>query len=129
LITDGLVKSAHDCSEGGLAVAVAECCISHQIARETPHLLGASLDLTDVTSARLDALLFGETQSRIVVSANPRDVEKILAQCELEKVSASRIGVVEGTNLEIRTSLGSLSCPVGELHDLWWNSIRRAMEE
>jgi phosphoribosylformylglycinamidine synthase len=129
LITDGLVKSAHDCSEGGLAVAVAECCISHQIARETPHLLGASLDLTDVTSARLDALLFGETQSRIVVSANPRDVEKILAQCELDKVSASRIGVVEGTNLEIRTSLGSLSCPVGELHDVWWNSIRRAMEE
>ena len=46
LIHSGAVKSAHDCSEGGLAVALAECCISQQIARETPRLIGAQVDLT-----------------------------------------------------------------------------------
>src|SRR5262245_25935843 len=45
LIQSGLVKSAHDCSEGGLAVALAEGCISQQIARETPRLIGAQVDL------------------------------------------------------------------------------------
>ncbi len=46
LIRAGLVQSAHDCSEGGLAVALAESCISHQIARETPRLIGAEVDLS-----------------------------------------------------------------------------------
>ena len=46
LIQSGLVKSAHDCSEGGLAVALAESCISQLIARETPRLIGASVDLS-----------------------------------------------------------------------------------
>src|SRR5262249_12485012 len=48
LIQSGLVKSAHDCSEGGLAVALAESCISQQIARETPRLIGARIDLTPI---------------------------------------------------------------------------------
>src|SRR5664280_1420935 len=46
LIHSGAVKSAHDCSEGGLAVALAESCMSQQIARETPRLIGAQVDLT-----------------------------------------------------------------------------------
>src|SRR5439155_2032861 len=45
LIQSGVVKSAHDCSEGGLAVALAESCVSQQIARETPRLIGAQIDL------------------------------------------------------------------------------------
>jgi phosphoribosylformylglycinamidine (FGAM) synthase-like enzyme len=45
LIYSGVVKSAHDCSEGGLAVALAECCISQQIGRETPRLIGAEIDV------------------------------------------------------------------------------------
>src|SRR5256714_993232 len=80
LIHSGVVKSAHDCSEGGLAVALAECCISQQIARETPRLIGAQIDLTPREASddavqtsgpgkpRLDALLFGETQGRIIIS-------------------------------------------------------------
>src|SRR5208283_1805107 len=46
LIQSGLVKSAHDCSEGGLAVALAESCISQIIARDTPRLIGATIDLS-----------------------------------------------------------------------------------
>ena len=48
LIQSGLVKSAHDCSEGGLAVALAESCISQLVARETPRLIGAQIDLTSI---------------------------------------------------------------------------------
>src|SRR5262249_33118604 len=46
LICSGSIKSAHDCGEGGIAVALAESCISQQIARETPALNGAQIDLT-----------------------------------------------------------------------------------
>src|SRR5471030_2248212 len=87
LIQSELVKSAHDCSEGGLAVCLAESCISQLVARETPRLIGATIDLSsvaaprksadknkdesalsrDAATLRLDALLFGETQSRIVI--------------------------------------------------------------
>src|SRR6185436_8910979 len=65
LIYSGGIKSAHDCSEGGLAVAIAESCISRNLGREAPALIGATIDLADLPAARLDALLFGETQSRI----------------------------------------------------------------
>jgi len=57
-IRKGLIKSAHDCSEGGLAVALAECCVTG------PRSVGAAVDLKD--EIRPDCLLFGESQSRIV---------------------------------------------------------------
>jgi phosphoribosylformylglycinamidine synthase II len=50
LIQSGLVKSAHDCSEGGLAVCLAESCISQLVARETPRLIGAQIDLSVVAT-------------------------------------------------------------------------------
>ena len=60
LIQSGLVKSAHDCSEGGLAVALAESCISQLIARETPRLIGATIDLSGVAASRQSAADSGE---------------------------------------------------------------------
>jgi len=128
LITAGFVKSAHDCSEGGFAVALAESCISQQIARETPRLIGAAVDLSSFESARLDALLFGETQSRVIISAKPADAEKILAQCSNDKIPAKQIGKVGGPNLEIRAKSGTHRWALTDLYDGWWNSIRRAME-
>ncbi len=61
-IHSGWLNSAHDCSEGGLSVALAECCISGQ--------LGANLVLKG-SKNRLDSLLFGEGGSRIIVSVKP----------------------------------------------------------
>src|SRR5207245_4622080 len=83
LIHSGVVKSAHDCSEGGLAVALAECCISQQIARETPRLIGAQIDLTNTDVARLDALLFGESQARVVVSVAPLNAMRLLERAKI----------------------------------------------
>jgi len=134
LIYSGAIKSAHDCSEGGLAVALTESCISQQVARETPQLIGAQVDLTGLDGAlegkprlRLDALLFGETQGRVVISVAAVNAVKVLAQAKILGVPAARIGTVGGQTLEIKTAGAALSCEVGELHDLWWNSIARLM--
>jgi phosphoribosylformylglycinamidine synthase len=143
----GLVKSAHDCSDGGLAVCLAEGCISQLVARETPRLVGAQIDLSsvaapresadknkgesalsrDAATIRLDALLFGETQSRIVVTCKPLDAVKVVERAKLMGVPAARIGTVGGDKLQIKTHAGESSCDLRDLHDAWWNSIARAM--
>jgi phosphoribosylformylglycinamidine synthase II len=146
LIQSGLVKSAHDCSEGGLAVCLAESCISQLIARNTPRLIGATVDLSipltpslsptggegvrrtgEGAALRLDALLFGETQSRVVITCAPLDAVKVVERAKLMGVPAARIGTVGGDTLTIKTAVGEISAPVTELHDRWWNSIARAM--
>jgi phosphoribosylformylglycinamidine synthase len=151
LIQSGLVKSAHDCSEGGLAVCLAESCISQLVARETPRLIGAMVDLSTLNvgpasrlpnsedhqqsvggrdagpALRLDALLFGETQSRIVVTCQPLDAVKVVERAKLLGVPAVQIGKVGGDRLAIKTAAGEFSVPVAEFHDIWWNSIARAM--
>jgi phosphoribosylformylglycinamidine synthase len=127
LIQSGLVKSAHDCSEGGLAVALAESCISQLIARETPRLIGATIDLSAVKDVRLDALLFGETQSRVVISCKALDAVKVVERAKLMGVPAAQIGKVGGDKLTVKTAAGEFSAPLTELHDAWWNSIARAM--
>jgi phosphoribosylformylglycinamidine synthase len=150
LIHSGAVKSAHDCSEGGLAVALAESCISRQIARETPRLIGADVDLSPVaasrqsaanenpaesaalsrdaaTKTRLDALLFGETQGRIIISTSDLNAGKVLAQAKILGVPAARIGTVGGAALQIKAGESILNSDLRELHDPWWNSIARAM--
>jgi phosphoribosylformylglycinamidine synthase subunit PurL len=149
-IRNGWVKSAHDCSEGGLAVALAESCFSQLIAKDTPRFLGASVDLTPVGQAsslspdgapvgeaqgrlearptlRLDALLFGETQNRIVLTATAANADKLLAEAAKLGVPATRLGVVGGDTLTLKTAAGEFSASVAELHDPWWNSIARAM--
>ncbi len=147
LIQSGLVKSAHDCSEGGLAVALAESCISQLIARDTPRLIGATIDLSAVAAVcdrrengdtndgghrpplqvRLDALLFGETQSRVVISCKALDAVKVVERAKLMGVPAVQIGKVGGDKLTVKTASGEFTAPLTELHDAWWNSIARAM--
>jgi phosphoribosylformylglycinamidine synthase len=75
----------------------------------------------------LDALLFGETQSRIVISTKAIDAVKATERAKLLGVPAARIGTVGGDRLGITIAHGTWSWPVAELHDLWWNSIARAM--
>ncbi len=125
LIRTGDIKSAHDCSEGGLAVCLAECCISRHEGRHTPRLLGATVHLE--TEGRLDALLFGESQSRVVVSCHPLHATRVLERAKLLGVPAFHLGTVGGDHLTIATPAGGLTASVEELHDAWWHSIARAM--
>jgi phosphoribosylformylglycinamidine synthase len=128
LIREGVVKSAHDCSEGGLAVTLAESCFSQQVARESHRFLGATVDLgAGAEGARLDALLFGETQNRVVISVAAIDAGRVIKQAQAMGVPAVQIGTVGGDTLSLKTTAGGFSVPVSELHEGWWNSIARAM--
>jgi phosphoribosylformylglycinamidine synthase len=132
LIRAGLVKSAHDCSEGGLAVALAECCFNPD------GLLGAQINLCSHGSAsRADAshrdaaaadLLFNESQSRIVLSVSASNLEKVLSELSAKAVPRAHIGSVSAENLSIAVNGEVLSWPIAELYDVWFNSIRRAVE-
>jgi phosphoribosylformylglycinamidine synthase len=128
LIREGVVKSAHDCSEGGLAVTLAESCFSQQVARESHRFLGATVDLSACAAgARLDALLFGETQNRLVISVAAIDAGRVLKQIQTMGVPVFQIGTVGGETLVLKTPAAEFSAPVSEVHDGWWNSIARAM--
>jgi phosphoribosylformylglycinamidine synthase len=129
-IACGLVKSAHDCSEGGLAVALAESCISRQIARDTPRLMGAQIDLSAAAPdiIRLDALLFGETQGRVILSVAPMDAVKVVERAKILGVGAVKLGTTGGAELAIRRGAAECKWAVAQLHDLWWNAIARAMQ-
>ena len=102
----GLVQSAHDCSEGGLAVALAECCIG-----SGRDVLGAEVSL-EMDRIRPDGVLFGEDQSRIVVTARQSDVSRILAIAAARKVQARLLGSVGGERLTIQ---GYIDVPVKEM--------------
>ena len=100
MIRAHLVSSAHDCSEGGLAVALAECCISNS-GKER----GAIIELEafpEILSIRMDALLFGETQSRILISCHPRNFPQVQRIARRNKVPCARLGVVTGDRITIR---------------------------
>jgi len=90
----GLLTAAHDCSEGGLAVALAECCLaSHDT-------LGAKICLQP-QSIRLDGLLFGESQSRILVTAKASQIAKLKALIEEQDLPYSILGETGGASLEL----------------------------
>ena len=99
-IAEGLVASAHDLSDGGLAVAAAECCIATAAAASTPQPLGAKLELP-ASSVRLDRLLFAEGGARILVSVPTAATalwQERLAQAARSgaAIPAQRLGVVAG---------------------------------
>jgi phosphoribosylformylglycinamidine synthase II len=118
MIRAGIVKSAHDCSDGGIAVALAECCVS------STHLLGAKVKLN--REMRDDALLFGESQSRIIVTIKPEDLTRAEKVANDHQVPFSVIGKVEGHDLRIG---GMIDLPVEKLVDAYQNAIERIMEK
>src|SRR6266699_1111215 len=122
LIRAGLVKSAHDCSEGGLAVAVAECCFNPE------KLLGAEINLK-AADTPATTVLFDESQSRIVISVARADLEKTESILRERDVPFQQLGKVGGDELQIRIDQQTFRWRVAEIYDDWWNSIRRAVEQ
>jgi phosphoribosylformylglycinamidine synthase len=96
LIQDRLVSSAHDCAEGGLAVALSEACFTPQ------RTLGARITGLDLTKHRPDFLLFGETQSRMVISSPKAAAQRVLHLASQSHVPGALIGVVlENSQLQL----------------------------
>jgi phosphoribosylformylglycinamidine (FGAM) synthase-like enzyme len=116
-IRKGWVKSAHDLSEGGFAVALAEACITG-----STHLYGARVDLD--SKIRSDALLFGETQSRILLSVSPKDLAPVLDLAKGYNVPVSQIGKVGGERLVIG---GWIDIEVKRLRRLWEEGFQKQL--
>ena len=121
-IREGVVSSAHDCSDGGLAVALAECAMAN---RECT--LSATIDLTAWGELSTRALLFGEAQGRIIVSSpDSAAVERI---ARAHGVPARRLGVVEPADrpFRIRLARGELVAPIGALATAYHGAIPAIM--
>ncbi|MEK6531829.1 MAG: phosphoribosylformylglycinamidine synthase subunit PurL [Deltaproteobacteria bacterium] len=94
-IRAGIINSCHDCSEGGLAVAIAECCMGPVAS------VGAVIELKDSQGLRTDDLLFGEAQGRFVASLDNGNVARLMKICEAFGVECSVIGTVGGGSLKV----------------------------
>ena len=119
----GLLKSAHDCSEGGLAVALAESCILKKDKEvgavvSVPHLRGEE---------RLsnEAFLFGESQSRVVISVDPKNLKTAQGVIESQAFPYEVIGKVGGKHLAVNDLI---RVPVDVMSHTWRNAIKRRME-
>ena len=114
----GLLKSAHDCSDGGLAVAVAESCIS-----EPNRFRGAALE-SPAGKSRADAWLFSESAARAVVSCAVDQLAALKQLAEEKKVPLAVMGKVGGKRLIIGRWI---DMPVDALNTAWREGLRRVM--
>ncbi|HSE37221.1 MAG TPA: phosphoribosylformylglycinamidine synthase subunit PurL, partial [Blastocatellia bacterium] len=123
IIQAGLVESAHDCSDGGLAVAIAESCFS-SYRRDA---IGCEVNLEGELSAA--ALLFGETPSRIVLSASDRNVAQILAIAHELQVAATVIGRTKAARLVLSVNGEQvIDRPVAEVESAWRSVLPTTLE-
>ncbi|MFQ5585814.1 MAG: phosphoribosylformylglycinamidine synthase subunit PurL, partial [Thermodesulfobacteriota bacterium] len=109
-VKSGILKSAHDCSEGGLAVTVAECCMGNPDG-------GVGADIVfHPSDMRGDALLFGESQSRAVITVAEDNLDSLLSLAERSGVPATAIGRVGGDRLRIN---GLIDLDVAAMQEAW----------
>jgi phosphoribosylformylglycinamidine synthase len=119
LIGKGLVESAHDCSDGGLAVAAAESCFRHEI--------GAELKICE-SSDRIEIALFGEQASRVLVSCVPGDRQTIQHIAAKHSIKAEFLGRTGGERLVIRRGpTDAASVYVSDIKNVWAHALESAL--
>ena len=121
----GLIRSAHDCADGGLAIAVAECCFDTG--------LGAVVDVNAVSAGHeafeAAATLFSESASRVVVSVSAARVGDLLSLASREKVPATRLGLVGGPTIRFAIDgLAVVEMPVEDAERIWATAIEASLE-
>jgi phosphoribosylformylglycinamidine synthase len=124
-VSAGIIRSAHDCAEGGFAIALGECCFDTG--------LGATVEIAAVATNESSfadvAALFGESASRVVVSVAPTAVSELLARAAASGVPAAQIGIVGGNR--IRITIGgraALDEPLADADAIWSNALERYFE-
>lgn len=119
IINENIVNSAHDCSEGGLLITLAEGAITGN--------KGANIELSR-KGLRLDSLLFGETQSRIVVTVPEKNVESF--KCATERISSKYIGKVMGTDFVVKVDNKEIiNNKVKDMAEAYYEAIPRIMNQ
>jgi len=121
-IRAGAVSSAHDCSDGGLAIALAECCVADLECQS-----GADIDLSAFGSISNRGVLFGETQGRIVISSSAP--ERVLEIATRADVPCARIGTVRRTSdtLAIKLAGSAIKAPLPRLRRAYHDTIPAIM--
>ncbi|MBL7156779.1 MAG: phosphoribosylformylglycinamidine synthase subunit PurL [Candidatus Omnitrophica bacterium] len=123
----GIVNSAHDCSEGGLAVALVESCIGN-----SKKMLGASikLDIAKNKDARLDEILFGESPSRIVVSIAKKNLKDLKKIAKKRSVPYFILGDVSGNKLSVKYKEKTvIDLALQKLSQTWRKAIQSRLEK
>ncbi|HCY74780.1 MAG TPA: phosphoribosylformylglycinamidine synthase subunit PurL [Ignavibacteriales bacterium] len=113
LIRKGLIKSAHDISEGGIVSALAECCIINQEKQ-----VGCEVEI--LVKSRKDFSLFSESQSRIIISISIDKILELESELKLSGVKFAKLGIVGGTSMTLK-NLFEVS--VSKLSDIYYNTI------
>ena len=120
LADGGLIESAHDCADGGLAVALAEGCIIDE-----SNKVGVTVRL-ETARLRVDQLLFGEDQTRVVLSCRPEETSAVCACAKKHDITCTKIGTTGGDGLVIE---GILDVPAEELAHAYYGSIASKMKQ
>jgi len=139
LIRDGCIESAHDCSEGGLAITLAECTFDTEG-------LGVSADVTavrvsgaggkpgsppdpsDVDGLAINATMFGESASRIVVSCASRHLDAVMSAAKEAEVTAREIGRVGGDTIRLSVNgQVAIERKVSDAEGAWAAAIENKM--
>ncbi|HXQ70955.1 MAG TPA: phosphoribosylformylglycinamidine synthase subunit PurL [Pyrinomonadaceae bacterium] len=119
----GLLTSAHDCADGGLAVALAELCFS-SLGKEA---IGAKVDLKGTLSTA--ALLFSESPSRIAISFDASATDSIRQMAETHNVPFEVLGSVGGSQLQIAINgAPTITAEVADLESTWRNALYRSLK-
>lgn len=118
MIHMGFIKSAHDISDGGFAVAIAECCMMNK-----KNQIGCKIDLE--YNGRKDFALFNESQSRIIISLKKEVISECEDICSKSGISFTAIGITGGDKFIINKDI-NLNLEI--VSDAYYNSIHRIME-
>ncbi len=117
LIRDGMIKSAHDISEGGIGAALAECCIINQDKQ-----IGCEVEIP--LKSRKDFSLFSESQSRIIISVSQKTRTKLEEILKNQKLEFYYLGKVGGDKMLIKDYF---KVSITELSDIYFNTIVKIM--
>jgi phosphoribosylformylglycinamidine synthase len=115
LVARGLIKTAHDLSEGGFLISLAEACFGRRplgVRVEVP-LAGADL--------------FSESQGRAILACPPAHLDRVLQAAETAGVPAREIGETGGDALEVRSGGETFRAPVAGLHEIWSTALPKAL--
>jgi len=114
-IRQGIISSAHDCSDGGLAITLAECCLAGGVG-----FMGQGWQF----GGRLDAAFFGEVQSRIIVSVRPGKVKRLEEVAAANRVPVTRLGVVEGKRFVVGKYI---DLSLEQVESVWRESLGKVL--
>ncbi len=117
LFRKGLINSAHDISEGGIAVALAECCIIDQ-----ENMIGCQVELP--VKSRIDFSLFSESQSRIIISVRKENFGEFERELKLSGINFTKLGNVGGESLKLKNLF---DVDLKTLSDIYYKTIPRIM--